>query len=160
MDSEKQSPSKYFHRFEVFHGLTAEEAEQIGKCAEIYRVGPAEEIMTEGAKNRDLFGLVDGRIEVLKCGEDGEQSQIAELESFAAFGELGLAVGAPRTATIRTLTRCRFLRIDGENFQQLQREHSPAAYKIEHNILRLLAHRLADTNRELLRIKTGAAPDE
>ena len=32
------------------------------------------------------------------------------------FGELGLLEGVPRTATVRTIERCRLLRIDGEAF--------------------------------------------
>ena len=155
-EPDNQLTSKQFHRFEVFHGLTAEEVEQVSECAEIYRVESGEEIMTEGARNRDLFGLMDGKIEVLKTGEDGDVTRVAELEPFAAFGELGLAVGAPRTATIRTVTPCRFLRINGETFQKLQSARSDAAYKIEHNILRILAHRLADANRELSKRGDGA----
>lgn len=156
MNVPEEKRAELFHKFEVFDGLTAEEIDQVAECAELLELETGEELMTEGARNRDLFGLIAGRVEVLKSGDSGEPRKITELQPHAAFGELGLAVGAPRSATIRTLEPSEFLHVDGDGFHHLQTGHTSAAYKVEHNILRILARRLASMNRELLQVSEDA----
>lgn len=150
MSGSESLSSEEFHRFEIFDGLNAEQVAQISACADLRTVPAGEVIMEEGGRNRDLYGLISGRVSVLKTDDRGDDRQLAEIGPGNVFGELGLTVGAPRTATVRTLEESKFLVIDGEAFHNLQMEYSNAAYKVEHNVLRIVARRMGETNRELM----------
>lgn len=145
--------SEMFHKFEVFDGLNASELDEIAEFAEVRAIDPGEEILVEGRRDRDLYGMLSGSADVLKSEEGDTPRKIARLTPYTAVGELGLAVGAPRSATVRIAEPSRLLRIDGEGFHQLQTAHRSVAYKVEHNILRILARRLGEMNREMLPIK-------
>lgn len=142
--------AEQFHQFEIFDGLNVYQVAEISECSDLRSVEAGREIMQEGGRSRDLFALISGRVEVVKMDDSGSEQRLAEIGPGNVFGELGLAVGAPRTATVRTLEESEFLVIDGEEFHQLQQEYSNAAYKVEHNILRVVARRMGETNRELL----------
>lgn len=150
METSDDLDTDEFHRFEIFDGLNVYQIAEISACSDLRSFGAGVEIMHEGGRNRDLFGLVSGRVAVVREDSGGAEQRLAELDPGNVFGELGLTVGAPRTATVRTLERCEFLFIDGEQFHQLQQEYSNAAYKVEHNILRIVARRMGETNQELL----------
>jgi SulP family sulfate permease len=150
MSTSDELDTTKFHQFEIFDGLNVHQVAEISECSDRRSVDAGEEIMREGGRSRDLFGLISGRVEVVKMDGSGSEQRLAEIGTGHVFGELGLAVGAPRTATVRTLEDSEFLVIDGEEFHQLQQEYSNAAYKVEHNILRLVARRMGETNRELL----------
>lgn len=149
MTDQDELRPEVFHKFEIFDGLTAEELGEITHCAELLAVEPEVEIMTEGVRDRDLYGLLSGRAEVLTTDDDGQRRKLAELTPYAIVGELGLAVGAPRSATVRTLESSRLLQLDGAEFHELQTAHKSVAYKVEHNILRILARRIGQMNREV-----------
>ncbi len=151
MNGQQEVSPDLFRKFEVFDGLTAEDIRAVSNCTQVRRLEPGQKILEEGGRDRDLYALLEGRVEVLQANDAGEQETLTQLEPYAAFGELGLAVGAPRTATVRTAETSRFLYVDGDAFHNLQTSQHAAAYKIEHNILRILARRLRETNRELMR---------
>jgi MFS family permease len=70
-----------------------------------------EALIREGDPADALYVLRTGAVEVL-VGEE----LVATLEPGSWFGELGLLEGIPRTATVRTTSRCTLLRIDGAAF--------------------------------------------
>jgi len=145
-----------FHQFEVFDGLNVYQLGEISACAELRSVDAGIDIMREGGRSRDLFGLISGRVSVLKEDDEGQEQRLAEIGPGHVFGELGLAVGAPRTATVRTLEESEFLFLDGDAFHELQKQYSNAAYKVEHNILRIVSRRMGETNRELLQAASNS----
>jgi CRP-like cAMP-binding protein len=155
MNGQEEVSADLFRQFEVFDGLTAEDIRVVSNCSQVRRFDSGHTVFDEESRDRDLYALLEGRVEVLQESEAGDQEKLTELEPYAAFGELGLAVGAPRTATVRTIEPSRFLFVDGDGFHNLQTNQHGAAYKIEHNILRVVSRRLRDTNRELMK-ETGS----
>jgi CRP-like cAMP-binding protein len=155
MNGQEEIGADLFRKFEVFDGLTAEDIRVVSNCSQVRRFEAGHPVLEEGSRDRDLYGLLEGRVEVLQESESGTQEKLTELEPYAAFGELGLAVGAPRTATVRTVEPSRFLFVDGDGFHNLQTSQHESAYKVEHNILRIVSRRLRDTNRELMKETAG-----
>lgn len=149
MSSGVEPSTDLFRKFEVFDGLTSDDLMAVSECADVQTFQAGDIVLEEDTRSRELYGLIEGRVEVLKTTADG-QTTLTELEPSAAFGELGLAVGAPRTATVRAMEASTFLHVDGDAFHELQTSQHPAAYKVEHNILRILARRLGDANQEML----------
>ena len=74
-------------------------------------VSAGEVLIREGDVADALYVLRSGAVEV-----DAGGVTVATLTAGSWFGELGLLERIPRTATVRTIERCRLLRIDGEAF--------------------------------------------
>ncbi|KAF8463144.1 hypothetical protein BDZ91DRAFT_777014 [Kalaharituber pfeilii] len=64
---------------------------------------PRDYIITEGDDSKSMYWLVRGVVAV--TSRDGE-STYAELKAGAFFGEIGILMGIPRTATIIAKSRC------------------------------------------------------
>ena len=94
-------------------------ARLIGVLDEV-RLPAGSVVVQEGAEADGLYLLDSGRVAVSVRTEDGDRV-LAELESPAYFGELGLLVRR-RTSTIRALTDVRLLRLPRDRFQTLTRE--------------------------------------
>lgn len=95
-----------------------------------------ETIIREGEKSEGLFVLLQGRVGVYK-----RDLSVAEIKQRGTvFGELGLILGVPRTATIQALepTFVLFVRL---SLEELVTKHPHLTKKI----LRGLADRLSTT---------------
>ncbi|KAA8647311.1 hypothetical protein EYZ11_009802 [Aspergillus tanneri] len=73
-------------------------------------------ILTEGDDAKAIYWLVRGAVSV--TSRDGE-SIYAELESGAFFGEIGVLMDRPRTATIIARTRCLLVVLTKEDFRNI-----------------------------------------
>ncbi|KAL2868009.1 cyclic nucleotide-binding domain protein [Aspergillus lucknowensis] len=77
---------------------------------------PNDYILTEGDEAKAIYWLVRGA--VLVTSRDGE-SIYAELEPGAFFGEIGVLMDRPRTATIIARTRCLLVVLSKEDFRKI-----------------------------------------
>ncbi|KAI9371647.1 cyclic nucleotide-binding domain protein [Aspergillus egyptiacus] len=77
---------------------------------------PNDYILTEGDEAKAIYWLVRGA--VLVTSRDGE-SIYAELEPGAFFGEIGVLMDRPRTATIIARTRCLLVVLTKEDFRKI-----------------------------------------
>ncbi len=93
----------------LFAALTDEEAwELIGLSRQesssarqnIYRVGQAGD---------SLHIVLEGRVKVSLLSEEGKEAILSILGTGEVFGEMSLFDGDPRSATVTTMERCRFL---------------------------------------------------
>lgn len=73
-------------------------------------------VVVEG-EEADAFYLIDrGELAVSWHGEGAAERDLPPLGPGDYFGEIGLLEGVPRTATVRAVTDCRLLRVDGGSF--------------------------------------------
>lgn len=77
---------------------------------------PNDYILTEGDDARAIYWLVRGAVSV--TSRDGE-SIYAELQPGAFFGEIGVLMDRPRTATIIARTRCMLVVLSKEDFRNI-----------------------------------------
>ncbi|BCR94453.1 cyclic nucleotide-binding domain protein [Aspergillus luchuensis] len=77
---------------------------------------PNDYILTEGDEAKAIYWLVRGAVSV--TSRDGE-SIYAELEPGAFFGEIGVLMDRPRTATIIARTRCLLVVLTKEDFRKI-----------------------------------------
>ena len=73
-------------------------------------------ILTEGDDAKSMYWLVRGAVAV--TSRDGE-STYAELKAGAFFGEIGILMELPRTATVVARTRCLVLALKKEDLQTI-----------------------------------------
>ncbi|KAJ5294430.1 hypothetical protein PENANT_c006G03759 [Penicillium antarcticum] len=77
---------------------------------------PNDYILTEGDEAKAIYWLVRGAVSV--TSRDGE-SIYAELQPGAFFGEIGLLMDRPRTATIIARTRCMLVVLTKDDFRNI-----------------------------------------
>ncbi|PGH33836.1 F-box and leucine-rich repeat protein 7 [[Emmonsia] crescens] len=98
-------------------------------------------ILTEGDEAKAMYWLVRGAVAV--TSRDGE-SVYAELKPGAFFGEIGVLMDRPRTATIIARTRCLLVVLTKENFKKIL----PAFPEVERTIREEAEERLLILERK------------
>lgn len=105
-------------------------------------------ILTEGDDAKSMYWLVRGAVAV--TSRDGE-STYAELKSGAFFGEIGILLDRPRTATVIARTRCLTLILKKEDLQKIL----PSYPDVERAIREEALERLAQTDKKKRQMRSG-----
>ncbi len=101
----------------LLQGATRAALERLAAASvEVLQPDGARDVVVEGEPADALWILVDGEVEVLARGEGRRVEHVRTMQAPAYFGEIGLLQRIPRTATVRTLGPCSFLRIEGAAF--------------------------------------------
>lgn len=111
-----------------------------------------EYIFHAGESARDLYVIARGRASVRLTGPDGGEHEVAALGPGDVFGEMGLLLGLPRTASIVAVGELEALRLDEPGFNQLLQDPAAAA------VLQELALSRWREDRALLESLPGSAP--
>ncbi|MCJ1439413.1 hypothetical protein MMC27_008807 [Xylographa pallens] len=102
---------------------------------------PRDYILTEGDEAKAMYWLVRGAVAV--TSRDGE-STYAELKPGAFFGEIGILMGIPRTATILARTRCLLIVLKKEDLAK----ELPNFPEVERTIMEEAQERLSILDRK------------
>jgi CRP-like cAMP-binding protein len=107
-------------------------------------------IFKAGDPGEALYIILEGQVEVLKPGTEGEPEEVvSELGQQDIFGEMALFENLPRSAAIRAKTDTKLLRMPSEYFDKLLKEDNVIALKVYQAINLILCHRLRDTTERL-----------
>ncbi len=112
-------------------------------------------VFREGDLGTEMYIVQDGRIEILKRLQDGEDRAVAVLEKGDFFGEMSILEELPRTAGARALVDSKLLQINGSTFDQMLRTNPEIAVRM----MRKLSRRLRETD-QLLRDAAGNVSGE
>lgn len=107
----------------------------------------SEQLFRQGDAGDAAYIIVDGQVEVLIEGADGDVA-IATLGKYELVGEIAILIDVPRTATVRALTDLRTLMIPKELFSRMLSEFPEMAI----DIMRELAFRLERTTARLSKV--------
>jgi CRP-like cAMP-binding protein len=105
---------------------------------------PGEVLLAEGGRERILYILIDGEVEVLK----GDFQVNTVSEPGAIFGEISVLLDIPHMATVKTLTPARAYVV--ERAGEFLQSHTDIAYQLA----RLLAQRLHGVTTYLVDLKS------
>jgi|GEM_PF-2226027 len=105
-----------------------------------------EYIFHEGDLGDYLYVLISGEVQVLKGQSEIHEIEIAKIQPGETFGEMALVEHRARSASIRTMTPCTVLRLNGTSLAHLPKVTS----KLHLNIAKLLANRLRVSNEIIL----------
>lgn len=101
----------------IFVGAPAAALEQLAKQARELGVDADTEVVAQGETANAFYVVMSGELAVSFVRALGAAPEfLGTLTSGDAFGEIGLLEGIPRTATVRTTTPVRLLRIDSDTF--------------------------------------------
>ena len=104
-------------RLGIFDGASAAVLERVGSSIRVELLPAGTEVVRQGEPADDLYIVRIGRLAVL----DGDAT-INSLDDDDWFGEIGLLLRQPRSATVRTLTDVELWRIPGTTFLSALRE--------------------------------------
>lgn len=115
---------------DIFSGLSASELAAIASVTEEMEMAEDQEVIKQNSVGETVYLIIDGQVSVIMEKEDGTRSVIDQMGSGAAFGEMALIDNSPRSATIRTLTPCRFLMLHKQEFKETAMEFPRIALQI------------------------------
>jgi CRP-like cAMP-binding protein len=123
---------------------------ELAAVAEEREYGPGSTIFAEKSERDSLFIILSGRVRISKATHAGEQKSIATLGAGGFFGEMALFDEYFRSATATAVGNVRALEISKEAFMKFLSSDAAAASKLMLEIMRTVAPRIRQTNRELV----------
>lgn len=124
----------------LLKGLDRKDLEQVGRLCEEVDIAAGKVVARQGDYGTEFFVIVSGQVSVSRDGE-----HLRDLGPGDFFGELAMLANIPRTATVTTVSACRFLVLGSREFNSLLHEH-PA---IQHTVLHAVAQRVASLEPHL-----------
>jgi len=136
----------------IGRGVTSQQVEQLAQALVAQKVVAGHVLMNEGDRPSGLVFLLQGGVEILKHGPDGQRQSLAKLEAPTLLGEMSLITDRPSSATVMAVTECELQLLTRAQFQRLIAGDSIAAYKLVMTIAGVLAERLAKLDRKVLEL--------
>ncbi len=103
--TESLAVSELLSRVDLFASLEAEEKETLAAQLAKKHVRLGQRIVEQGAEGSSLFVIAEGLLEVrVFFEEDNAEHKVAQVGPGDFFGEMSLLTGAPRSASVVTLT--------------------------------------------------------
>lgn len=125
-------------RVPLFSQCSRKELSEVAAIADEIDLPAGKEIIREGARGREFFVVVEGKVDVRKGNR-----KLRTLGAGDFVGEIALVSDIPRSASVTTATPVHALVITESAFRRLL-AHSPG---IQLKVLQALAERLAESNR-------------
>ena len=145
----------FLEQVPLFEDHTADELMEFAAIAERRALAAGEVVFEEGEPGDGFYVVTAGRVEVVK-GLGSDERVVVSLETPAIFGEMALLDGAPRSATVRARGPAEVLWFPRQSFARLLREERLSAYRMIHQMARVLVSRQRQTTARLVRL-IGAA---
>lgn len=135
---------KLSERVKAFHGLSPAEIGELLVHAEKCTFGAMTDIVKEGNVGNHMYVILAGNARVTKDNM-GHAVELAQLGPADSFGEMSLADGETRNATVTALEPCILVRISDQAI-----DHKPEiGLKVYRNICRVLTERLRTADEQL-----------
>ena len=99
--------------------LTASQLETLSSSCSVRMIPAGTAFIQQGEVGKSMFVLLDGAARVSIAMPDGEKREVAVLASGDIVGEMSLMTGAPRTASVTSLTAMRLLEVTNESMELL-----------------------------------------
>jgi CRP/FNR family transcriptional regulator, cyclic AMP receptor protein len=134
--AEIEEPAPSNRQSARFDGRDLDEIRGIGNEVSF---GPGEAILEAGDRADAIFVVLEGEAQVDVGG------RFHRLGPGDVFGEMALIAPARRMATVRAVDRVRVVKVDGDAFRSLVREHP----ELEDTLLRTLVLRLREVEQRI-----------
>lgn len=142
--------SKQFLASPIFEGLTQEDVIKIQQVGSHIDVAPHVDIIKEGETSEGFFIILNGKVDVLKRGEQQQNSSqfhLTTLSEGSIGGEISFVDNQPGSATLRTITPTRLLWITQKSLLRIPKE---TLNRFVRNIAKFSLNRLKSFNHEYL----------
>ena len=114
----------------LFAGLSDEEARLIEQHSMPRTFAKNTIIVSEGDQTDSLYIVLDGRLKVYCCDENGKEVTLTDLKKGDYFGEIALFDGDVRSASVVSMTASKCLVINQMAFKDAFTQHPELAFKM------------------------------
>jgi CRP/FNR family cyclic AMP-dependent transcriptional regulator len=133
----------------LFQGLTKQALDLISRVASEESHALGTKIFQHGDPGDKLYIILEGKVRISRDVPGMGEEALAVLGPGSVFGEMSLLDEAPRSADARVHERCRLLTVPKDAFEDLLFLHKDLAYEVLWSVIRMLTHRLRETNDKL-----------
>lgn len=126
----------------LFEGLPEKDLDRLASEMEIVNLKSEEMLFCEGDPGEHLYVVVKGDLEILKAPDTKDEMILNTIHEGEYIGEMSLATGAPRTASVRARGDVVLLSMSRQQFNDLLRRHPELAS----TMVSVLSYRLDNTN--------------
>ncbi len=137
-------------RVRLLQHLTPDELADIERQSRWRRYAANEQILDRDSTARDVFLVVEGRVEVVNYSLSGREVAFGQVRAGGYFGELSAIDGQPRSATIIALEESLVLIVPPDVFTTML-THTPNAAL---QVLRRLAHIIRTADDRIMDLST------
>lgn len=111
-----------------------------------------EVIISEGEEGSTLYLLYEGTVQVRRKTPSNEEFAVVNLSSKqnVFFGELALIDQDKRSASVKALTDCKTLTLEGKDFIEICESNPLVGYKVIYKIAKRISSSLRKSNSDLL----------
>ena len=127
----------------LFKGMSHYQMRKAILISEMHEFDEGEVVVEQGTRERCMYLLLDGEMEVVRRNGEDEQS-LATLKAGQVFGEIGYIQETERTADVRALTPVSVLRFNYEKINKDLKLFPHIVARLNFNISCILGERLAD----------------
>lgn len=132
-------------RIPLFQGLRPNQAVSLLKACDRRAVEARTVLCKFGDPSHDMFILLSGQLSIRT--KDGVQ--VALIDPIAPVGEMGIFTGEPRSATVLAKEACNLFVLGRAHLEALLRRNPDIELAIARNLIRTLAQRIRDANKEI-----------
>lgn len=134
------------------HGLGPELEDQLEAIIDgcfPHHPEPGDLICREGEPSRDLYFLLEGRVQVRMRDYLGVEQDLAVLTAPTMFGHMGMIDRSPRSATCLALTDARINLLNRESYQRIVDNPGPEGDMFRRLLLAAMNRQLGTGNQAL-----------
>jgi SulP family sulfate permease len=124
-------------------------ADRLVKYLERIEIPAGQYLIREGDPPSDMYFIESGMLTAQLERKDGELVRLRGMRGGTTVGEIGLYLGAPRTASVIASETSVVFRLSEEELNRMRREDPDVAATLHEWIARMLAERLAANNRTI-----------
>lgn len=135
----------------MFGDLPERELSQIVHILQIRRLEADAWVFREGEAGDAWYVVFEGEVEVVRQIDDAPRV-IAVLGERCCFGEMAILDGGPRSASVRAAGPLTLFRFPRSRFDALLEDGNLAAYRLVHQMARVLVERQRDTTSRLVQL--------
>jgi len=117
-------------RTSLLGGLAEEDLVRLAQRSVSRRYRRGQVVFTEGDPSESLMIVADGRVKVLSISDDGRDHVLNVIEPGETLGELSIADGGPRSASVEALDACTLLVLERRAIIDLLRERPEVAEQL------------------------------
>ncbi|MBV9835742.1 MAG: cyclic nucleotide-binding domain-containing protein [Alphaproteobacteria bacterium] len=136
----------------LFSKLEGTKLKLLAFTSERITFAPGQDVCRQGDMGDAMYVVLTGSADIIIETPSGPH-KVADLRKNGFFGEIAILLDVPRTATVTVREKLTALKITKEQFFRMVSEFPTMAVEI----MRELAHRLDDTNRQLSAARAKAA---
>jgi CRP/FNR family cyclic AMP-dependent transcriptional regulator len=129
----------------LFAGLDDAQLKVLARVIVRMGFGRNTTIIRAGDPTDTLYIVINGRLKVLLCDDQGREVILSLLGPGEVFGEMGLLDDSPRSANVVTQEPCELLSISKADFKRILAENSDLSLMV----MRGLVKRLREADRKI-----------